>query len=301
MKRKLLIVAVIFLVVGLTVTTALANAPAEGTVVEGESVPGVALGDTRAQVYTAYGAPISCQNLSYLDGRVALDASCKHNADGGGRVSVHFTAPDGGPAQALPEDVVSTIGWELGVSGWVTTAGINTIVARDDPQAVLDAYPNAEVTYWYDGTFVAGVRDWESGISISRFWNVYCACAYADMAIFHPQDPPPEPEPVEFTYVAEIDMTAAKIKSNREITAQVLINDRQDFPAAGAVVSARWHLPDDSELSVQETTAGNGTATFMLTGKLERGTYYFFIDDVQLEGYIFIKYRGLSHGTIIVK
>jgi hypothetical protein len=39
----------------------------------------------------------------------------------------------------------------------------------------------------------------------------------------------------------------------------------------------------------------------MLTGKLERGTYYLFIDDVQLADHIFIESRGLGHGSIRVK
>jgi hypothetical protein len=293
MKKKGLVFLVVLLALLVTAIPALAHAPAEGTVVEGVSVPGIALGETRAQVDDAYGHPASCT--------YSTSATCSYNADGGGQVNVTFRAPDGGPAQNSPDDVVTMIGWEPGVTGWVTTAGIDITIARDDPQAVLDAYPNAEVTYWYDGTFVAGVRDWQSGITISRWWEFYCGCAVATMAIFHPQDPPPEPEPVEFTYVAEIDMSAVKIKRNREITAQVLVNDRQDLPAAGAVVSARWHLPDGSEQSVQATTADNGYATFMLTGKLERGTYYLFIDDVQLADHIFVESRGLSHGSISVK
>jgi hypothetical protein len=293
MKKKTSVMVVILLAVLVTAIPALAHAPAEGTVVEGVSVPGIALGETRAQVDDAYGHPASCT--------YSTSATCSYNADGGGQVNVTFRAPDGGPAQNSPDDVVTMIGWEPGVTGWVTTAGIDITIARDDPQAVLDAYPNAEVTYWYDGTFVAGVRDWQSGITISRWWEFYCGCAVATMAIFHPQDPPPEPEPVEFTYVAEIDMSVVKIKRNREITAQVLVNDRQDLPAAGAVVSARWHLPDGSEQSVQATTADNDYATFMLTGKLERGTYYLFIDDVQLADHIFIESRGLSYGSIGVK
>ena len=37
---------------------AFADAPANGTVIEGESVPGLALGATRAQVEAAYGGPV---------------------------------------------------------------------------------------------------------------------------------------------------------------------------------------------------------------------------------------------------
>ena len=40
---------------------------------------------------------------------------------------------------------------------------------------------------------------------------------------------------------------------------------------------------------------------FVLTDRLERGTYYLFIDDVQLADHIFIESRGLSHGSIMVK
>lgn len=302
MRRKVLLLVVTALAILATAIPALAAAPAEGTVIEGHSVPGgVALGDTRAQVETAYGAPASCQNLSYYDGRQGVDGICRFYVDGGGRVKMYFYAPDGGPAQGSADDEVSSITWEQGVSGWETTAGINTIMARDNPQAVLDAYPNAEVTYWYDGTFVAGVRDWGLGISVSRFWEFYCGCAVASISIFHPQDPPPAPEPVKYTYVAEIDMTAVKVKRDREITAQVLVNDAQDLPAEGATVSARWHLPDGSEQTVQAGSSSSGYATFTLSGRFERGTYYLFIDDVQLADHIWNYNRGLRHATVSVK
>lgn len=301
MRRKVLVLAVMALAVGLFPTVALADAPAGGIVEEGVGVPGVALGDTRDAVNAAYGGPASCRDSQYPDGRQGLDASCEYRVDGGGRVTVKYLGPDGGPPQGSATDHVNSIGWGPAVSGWVTTAGINTTTARDNPEALLEAYPNAEVTYWYDGTFIAGVRDWQQGISISRFWDFYCGCAYASMLIFYPQDAPPEPEPVEFIYVAEIDMSGVKVKRDREIAAQVLVNDRQDSPAAGAVVAAHWTLPDGREQSVQATTAANGTVSFTLSGKFGRGTYYLFIDDVELADHLFIEARGLSHGSIYVK
>jgi hypothetical protein len=294
MKQKVLVIVVTLLAVLVTAIPALADAPSTGTVVEGVSVPGVALGDTRAQVETTYGGPASCTHTPYYE-------TCKYDVDGGGRVTINYLAPDGGPAQDSPDDVVSSISWVTAVSGWVTTAGVNTTLAVNDPQAVIDAYPNAEVTYWYSGSFVRQVRDWQLGISIDRFWDFYGAFTYVSISIFEPQDPPPEPEPVKRSYVADIDLTAAKIKRNREITAQVLVNDWQDLSAEGATVSARWYLPDGSEQSVQAVTSGSGYATFELTGRLDRGTYYLFVDDVQLTDHIWNYTRGLRNASIKVK
>lgn len=294
MRRKVLVLAVILLAVVLTVPTALADAPATGTVVEGVSVPGIALGDTRVQVEAAYGGPASCTQTPYYE-------SCKYDVDGGGQVTINYFAPDGGPAQDSPDDVVSSISWVTAVSGWVTTAGVNTTLAVNDPQAVIDAYPNAEVTYWYSGSFVRQVRDWQLGISIDRFWDFYGAFTYVSMSIFEPQDPPPEPEPVKRSYIPDINLTDVKIKRNREITAQVLVHDWQDQPAEGAEVSARWLFPDGTQQAVQGTTSSNGQATFKLFGKLDRGDYYLFIDDVGLTDHIWNYTRGFRHASITVK
>jgi hypothetical protein len=294
MKSKTLILAVILLAVLVTAFPALAAAPATGTVYEGVSVPGAALGDTRTQVEVTYGGPASCTQTPYYE-------TCKYDVDGGGWVTIHYYGPDGGPAQDSPEDVVSSISWATAVSGWETTAGVNTTLAVNDPEAIIDAYPNAEVTYWYSGSFVRQVRDWQSGISIDRFWDFYGALTYVSISIFNPQDPPPEPEPVKRSYVTDIDLTDVKIKRNREITAQVLVNDWQDLPAEGAEVSARWLFPDGSQQSVQSVTSGNGYATFKLAGRLDRGDYYLFIDGVGLTDHIWNNTRGLRHESITIK
>ena len=57
-------------VLSLIVTVpALAAAPAERIVVEGQNVPGVSPGESRAQVEAAYGEPASCTHMPYFDGR----------------------------------------------------------------------------------------------------------------------------------------------------------------------------------------------------------------------------------------
>lgn len=63
-----------------------ADAPAEGVVIEGESVPGLTLGDTRAQVEAAYGDPAHCQDVE-VGGDLAW---CSYPEEGGGNVSVYY-------------------------------------------------------------------------------------------------------------------------------------------------------------------------------------------------------------------
>ena len=68
MKKKILVMAILLLAVLVSAVPALAHAPAEGTVYEGDSVPGgVALGDTRTQVQAAYGDPFSCTKAYEVD------------------------------------------------------------------------------------------------------------------------------------------------------------------------------------------------------------------------------------------
>jgi uncharacterized membrane protein len=72
MVRKSMTVLVVVLISLVAVIPVLALAPAEGIVVEGFSVPGIALGYTRAQVEAAYGQAKSCTDMVYYDGRRGL-------------------------------------------------------------------------------------------------------------------------------------------------------------------------------------------------------------------------------------
>jgi hypothetical protein len=294
MKRKVLVMVAVLLAVLVTVIPAHADAPAEGTVFEGVSVPGIALGDTREQVDDAYGHPASCTYLT--------NATCSYNADGGGQVNVTFRAPDGGSAQDSPEDVVTMIGWEPGVTGWVTNAGIDITIARDDPQAVIDAYPNADVTYWYDGTFVHRVIDWELGISIDRFWEFYCGCAVATMTIFNPQEPPPPPPPPDpVTRVTEVSMWANKLKGKRTVWAYVWVDDEYWADVVGATVIVDWTHPTGNTERLQAfTTEDAGVARFEMNN-VKSGTHSIEVVDVVYPDHPFDRDFGRLTSSIKVK
>ena len=292
MKNKTLIMVVILLAVLVTAIPALAHAPAEGPVVEGVSVPGIALGETRAQVDDAYGHPASC---TYSTG-----ATCSYNAEGGGQVNVNFRAPDGSPAQNLPDDVVTLIGWEPGVTGWVTTAGIDITIAREDPQAVIDAYPNADVTYWYDGTFVSRVIDWELGILVDRYWEFYCGCAVATMAIFYPQEPPPPP-PDPLTRVTGVSMYDNKIKGERTVWAYVWVDDEYWADVVGATVIVDWTDPKGNTERLQAiTTEDAGVARFEMNN-VKSGTHSIEVVDVVYLEHPFDRENSVLTASIKVK
>ncbi|MHA2279154.1 MAG: hypothetical protein ACXAC2_25525 [Candidatus Kariarchaeaceae archaeon] len=89
--------------------------PTTGVVQEGVSVPGVSLGDTRAEVVASWGEPRSCQ---YPD-----STYCKYEPPEG-IVTVNYKAVDGGQAYGADTDVVSSVGWYR-FTDWLTTAGIN--------------------------------------------------------------------------------------------------------------------------------------------------------------------------------
>ena len=285
MFRKRITILVVVLISLAAAIPVLAWAPANGTVVEGVSVPGIALGDTRAQVEAAYGQPKSCTDMPYYDGRQGLDGICQFDVEGinngGDVVTVRYFAPDGGPAQASPDDVVTSVQWSTVVSGWVTTAGVNTTLAVNDPQAVIDAYPNADVTYYY-GDYVHEVRDPELGISIVRDWNVYGAFTAVRMMIFNPYIPSPPPPPPDMIRVEVIQMTGDR----HSLTAKVLVLDDQDQPVKGALVEATWYYPNGDRLLVSAETASDGFATFSVD-KARRGNYYLYINNVSLDGYVY--------------
>jgi len=296
MLRKIsygMIVVIISLMSSLSV---LAAAPAEGVVVEGVSVPGVALGDSRAQVEAAFGQPESCRNMSYYDGRVGLNGICDFGVDGGGTVTVYYFAPDGGPAQDSPDDQATFVRWTEEVSGWVTTAGVNTTLARNDPDAVIAAYPNAEVT---SGGAILQVKDWEQGITINWDYDIYLGRFTAvRMTISYPSAAPPPPE--QLTIVKDIQLSISKIKGVRKVIALVRVQDELTYGAEGANVTAVWTLPDGRTMNVEDLTSSTGYAYFEID-HAERGLYSLNVTNVELADHRFDSENSVLSASIKLK
>jgi len=264
------------------VIPALAAAPAEGVVVEGVSVPGVALGDTRAQVQTAYGDPYSCTKGSEVDD----DAICTYPVEGLdhlGRIRIHYRGPDGGLPSASPDDVVYSISWNDSVPGWITKeGGVNTEWARSvyqDPEAVLAVYPNAVISY---GLFDAmtQARDYELGITIEWRYSIYSGTFGVIMTISPPSEtPPPPPPPEPVTRVTNISLYANKVKGKRTVWAEVWVDDEYWDDVIGATVVIDWIYPDGSKQRLQVDTSSSGRASFEIRN-VKTGTHTLEVVDV---------------------
>ncbi|HZD55234.1 MAG TPA: hypothetical protein VE136_00815 [Anaerolineales bacterium] len=208
----------------------LADAPAEGVVVEGERVPGIALGVTRAQVEAAYGQPKSCQDLE-INGDLAF---CSFPVEGGGSVGVRQHGADDLYAINSPGDVVFQIGWSAGAS--TTTAGVSTTLALQDRQAVADAYPNDEVTYDERGK-ITRVEASQLGIVVRWIKNF---CMFPDsvsMAIYTPPATLPDGSSI---HVSDINWTVEKIKGRRRVKLVASVQSEQGQPVYGATVVGTW-------------------------------------------------------------
>lgn len=279
------------LLAGLQVSPAYAAAPGTGEVVEGVSVPGAALGDTRAQVEAAFDQPSSCQDLAYYDGRRGIDGICDFPVEGGGEVTVYYTAADGGPANGNSQDVAFHYRWQQQVDGWTTTAGINTTLALADPEAAIAAYPNATVVY--NPTFgnIEKIQDYELGILIDYHFDYLSGRLSVSMAISNPSAPPPvEDRPMRVT---AIDLQVVK----RDVIAIVKVQDDLGRNVFGATVSGTWSLPRGKSSTVEGTTDGFGEVKFDVR-KARRGEYTLTIDDAALEGFVFDREGSVLSATI---
>lgn len=265
------------------VSSVLADASGVGTVVEGVSVPGVALGDTRAEVEASVGPHESCSSVEAANDY----ASCKFAVTGGGNVWVRYRGPDGGEASNSPDDVVRSILW-IGVYGWETTAGVDLSMAETDRQAVADAYSNAEVSYYSSGQ-IYSVRDPELGIQVVWNYNFYSGFTTIYFTIFNPYTPEPPPPSIR---VEDIQMSY----EHRTLTARVLVLDNEDQPAEGAQVDASWTTPEVTNQPVSAITEGDGYATFIVE-KARRGSYYLYINDLSKDGYEYDYINSQTLGT----
>lgn len=294
MKRRRLALIVTVLASLVVAATAYAAAPAAGTVYEGRSVPGIQLGATRAEVEAAFGEPLFCQSVE-----AAGDlASCSFPVDGGGQVDVRYRGADGGNAANSPDDLARVVRWHEQVSGWTSTAGVNTALAKADPDAAAAAYPEAQITYNMFGDIYRLV-DAEQGIEIVWALDFYNGTTHVSMAIFEPR--PPAPEPVPETHVVGIDLSAGKGKGQREVRALVQVRNEREVAAVGAVVRATWTLPDGSTVAAQGETSSSGYAYFELASRLGRGTYTLTVDDVVLADHSFNAAGSVLSASIRVK
>jgi hypothetical protein len=265
------------------------GAPEVGTVVEGQSVPGIALGYTRAQVEAAYGEPQWCQGP---------EASfCSFPVNGGGQVDIHYRGADGGSAQNSPDDVAFKIRWSEQVSGWVTTAGVNTTLAADNPDAVLAAYPDAVITYNMFGDIYSAI-DYQQGIEVFWILDFYSGVTRINMSIFYPTEPPPPPD--NLLIVTNIDLTASKVKGKRQIQGFVRVENERGRSISGATVSGHWTFPNGSIQAVENITSSSGNAYFLLYD-IPRGTYSLAIDNVELENYTFDMGSSVLSASVYAK
>jgi len=271
---------------------AFASAPAEGEVIEGLQVPGLVLGDSRAQVEAAIGSPDFCQSAEVAGDR----ASCSFPVEGGGTVNVRYRGADGGNAGNSPDDIVHGIRWYEQVSGWITTAGIGTSLAASDPALVIQAYPDAEVTYNIFGDLYR-VVDNALGIEVTWVLDFYSGVTNVNMAIFSPTAAPPAEHA---THVVSIDLSARKVWRNREVSATVEIQDELNQAASGAGVEATWILPDGRTEFVQDVASMSGFAHFRVVSPL-RGIYTLMINGVELENHEFDSETSVLEASIRVR
>lgn len=293
MKRKSWVLLAVLLAALVTAMPALAAVPDEGIVYEGVSVPGIELGFSRAEVEASHGQPYRCQNFAVPDDY----ALCVFQASNGSLVTVRYRGADGGFAGNSPNDVVTEIRWAETLSGWTTTAGINTAVAKADPDAVIAAYPDAEVTGnpGVDGNVI----DWLLGIEVRWSYDGYTGAIHVGMSIFEPL---PSLPTVEQTHVEDIQLLGYRDHGLRKINAWAQILDEHQQSAVYASVYGEWVLPDGSTQPAYEDFVGiNGTAFFQLIGKLQRGTYTFRVIDVQLAGHTFDAAGSVPSASVYVK
>jgi len=304
MFRKRITLLVVVLICLTAAIPVLAAAPADGTVVEGDSVPGVALGDTRAQVQAAYGDPFSCTSGYNVDD----DATCRYPVEGFAEhlvnIWIKFRGPDGGLPSASPDDVVSSITWNDSIPGWVTdVGGVNTEWAnsvRQDPDAVLAVYPNAVFSYGL-GNAITRARDYELGIMIEWHYSIYAGYLGASMTILPPSEtPPPPPLPEPVTRVTNISLYANKIKGDRTVWASVWVNDEYWANAVGATVILDWTYPDGSTQRLQAITNDSGLAQFVMH-KVKSGTHSIEVVDVVYGEHSFDREYGTLTTSIKVK
>ena len=275
--------------------TAWAAVPEHGTVVEGYGVPGVALGNTRAQVEAAYGEPTRCESGATAgDGTYCtwvLEDYIGQGGDVRSQVRTSFRGPDGGYASDHPNDVVSGISW-YGMDGWYTTTGVNAQFAAESQDEVIELYPDGVV--FHQSMFDTHLTAYREGFSVSWHTEYLTGHTSVRMSVFEPRDPPPPREPS--INVSEITMDLYK----RQVFGKVRVKNDLNWNMRGVEVYATWTLPDGTTRAVEAVTDSFGLAVFEIN-KARKGTYTLTIDDVVEEDHPFDIENSVLSASIFKK
>ena len=277
MKERIIPALLVGALSMLTASSALAAAPEFGTVFEGKSIPGAALGASRAEVEAVYGEPNRCQSTDAATCTWTLDDYIGQGGQVQSQVTVGFRGPDGGSASDHPNDVVSSAAW-YGMDGWYTTTGVNALFALNNQDAVIELYPDA--TLIDQSLFTTYLIAYEDGFSATWHTEYLTGHTTVRFSVFEPRDPPPPREPS--VTVSEINMDLYK----REVIGEVRVLNDLNWKMRGAEVYATWTLPDGSTRLVGGTTDSFGLVQFVVN-KARKGTYTLTIDDVVVEDHPF--------------
>jgi hypothetical protein len=292
MKERTITALLVGAISLLSTLSALAAVPEYGTVIEGESVPGVALGATREQVEAAYGEPTRCQSGQNPGDAASCTWILEDYIGQGGQiqsqVGMGFRGPDGGSPGNRPNDVVARISW-IGIDGWFTTKGVNALLALNDRDTVFDLYPDA--TIFHQSLFDTHLTAYREGFSVSWHTEYLNGFTSVRMSIFEPREPPPPREPS--VNVSEINMDLYK----RQVLGKVGVVNDLNWRMRGAEVFATWTLPDGSTRPVQGKTDSFGWAYFEVN-KARKGTYTLTVDDVVVEDHPFDAENSVLSATI---
>jgi hypothetical protein len=211
-----------------------------------------------------------------------------------GNVFVWYQGPNGGEATGSLDDVLYRIGW-WGLSNWITTAGITTDLVSADSNAVIEAYPNAVVTYDYLGRILS-VGDKQLGISVTWRYNFYFPPTIT-IYVFMEYDPglPPEPTPdvVRSSYLNLVEQ-------KKIITATIVVDDNKGTTLSGATVSGFWTFPDGTTKPVTGDTNEVGVVQYEFKLRKYRGLIIFTITDILLDGYLFDEVNSVLSDSIEV-
>ncbi|ARU55699.1 hypothetical protein OLMES_1624 [Oleiphilus messinensis] len=272
--------ALVMLIGIATVSTAWALPPTEGEIIPGVGVPGVELGDTRAQVEQSYGAQTTC-------GAEAVGSSCYDigglGSDSAGNVYVRFEGTNGGSATGQQDDVVSGFSvYNTPIVGlnWTFEGGYTIRDFELQPELIQVVFPEAEIEQ--PNLFFTRYTDPQAGVELTSRFDPYGL--FYDVTLFLSK-PDASEEPGGESVLPEIRVSdiAMSFRDNRrnrhQVMAVVSVVDEASDAVLDATVEGVWTKPGGRTVAATLVTNQYGRAIFQLLSRKD-GEYKFTINRV---------------------